>query len=102
MAPSDVISVIAVLKAKQGKIDALKQALQDLLLPTRREWGNMEYIVFQLRDSPDMFYVRESWRGQDALDEHMTLPHFQSFISLMDELLAEPLRLDYLKQIEPY
>ena len=43
MSDSEVISIIAVLKAKPGKIDALKQALQALLLPTRREPGNIEY-----------------------------------------------------------
>ncbi|ATX91140.1 antibiotic biosynthesis monooxygenase [Citrobacter freundii] len=101
MSDSDVISIIAVLKAKPGKIDALKQALQALLLPTRREPGNIEYALFQLRDTPDVFNVRESWRGQAGLDEHIALPHFQAFILQMNDLLAEPLRLDYLTPIEP-
>ncbi|MDX7509925.1 antibiotic biosynthesis monooxygenase [Citrobacter sp. S39] len=98
MSDSEVISIIAVLKAKPGKIDALKQALQALLLPTRREPGNIEYALFQLRDTPDVFYVRESWHGQA---EHIALPHFQAFILQMNDLLAEPLRLDYLTPIAP-
>ena len=96
MSDSEVISIIAVLKAKPGKIDALKQALQALLLPTRREPGNIEYALFQLRDTPDVFYVRESWHGQAGLDEHI-----QTFILQMNDLLAEPLRLDYLTPIAP-
>lgn len=101
MSDSEVISIIAVLKARPGKIDALKQALQALLLPTRQEPGNIEYALFQLRDTPDVFYVRESWRDQAGLDEHIALPHFQAFILQMNELLAEPLRLDYLTPIAP-
>lgn len=101
MASSDIISLIAVLKAKPGKRDALKAALQALLLPTRQEPGNLEYQLFQLRDTPDCFYVREAWRGQEALEAHIALPHFQAFILQTDELLAEPLRLDYLTAIEP-
>lgn len=101
MSDSEVISIIAVLKAQPGKIDALKQALQALLLPTRREPGNIEYELYQLRDTPDVFYVRESWPGQASLDEHITLPHFQAFILQMNDLLAEPLRLDYLTPIAP-
>ncbi|MDA8514618.1 putative quinol monooxygenase [Citrobacter sp. Igbk 14] len=96
-----MISIIAVLKAKPGKTNALKQALKALLLPTRREPGNIEYDLFQLRDTPDVFYVHESWRGQAGLDDHIALPHFQSFILQMNDLLAEPLRLDYLTPIEP-
>lgn len=65
-----MISLIAVLKAKPGQTDALRQALQALLLPTRQEPGNLDYALFQLRDAPDTFYMREAWQGQDALDAH--------------------------------
>ncbi|MBK4329708.1 antibiotic biosynthesis monooxygenase, partial [Enterobacter hormaechei] len=42
-----MISLIAVLKAKPGQTDALRQALQALLLPTRQEPGNLDYALFQ-------------------------------------------------------
>jgi len=96
-----MISLIAVLKAKTGKTDELRQALQALLLPTRQEPGNAEYALFQLRDEPETFYMRESWKDQAAMDKHVAQPHFQTFIGQMDALLAEPLRLDYLTSIEP-
>ncbi len=101
MGSPDIISIIAILKAKPGKRDSLKKALQALLLPTRQEPGNIEYHLYQLRDTPDCFYVREAWRGQEGLEAHIALPHFQAFILQMDELLAEPLRLDYLTKVEP-
>lgn len=59
------------------------------------------YALFQLRDAPDTFYMRESWRNQEALDAHVALPHFQNFIAQMNNLLAEPLRLDYLTPVAP-
>lgn len=96
-----MITLLAVLKAKPGQTDALRQALQKLLLPTRQEPGNLDYALFQLRDAPDTFYMREAWRGQDALDAHVKMPYFQAFITQMERLLAEPLRLDYLTAIEP-
>ncbi|MEF3109154.1 putative quinol monooxygenase [Raoultella sp. WB_B2P2-3] len=98
---AEAISIIAVLKAQPGKAETLRQALRALLLPTRQEPGNVDYALFQLRDTPDTFYMRESWRGQAALEEHIALPHFQAFIAQMDDLLAEPLRLDYLTAVEP-
>lgn len=95
-----MISIIAVLKAKAGKREALSEALKALLAPTRQEPGNHDYALFQLRDEPDTFYVRESWDDQAALETHVSLPHFQTFIGQMDSLSAEPLRLDYLTPIE--
>lgn len=95
-----MISIIAVLKARPGKTESLRDALKALLLPTRQESGNLDYTLFQLRDEPETFYMRESWRDEAALEEHIALPHFQAFIAQMESLLAEPLRLDYLTSIE--
>ena len=95
-----MISIIAVLKARPGKTESLRDALKALLLPTRQEPGNLDYALFQLRDEPETFYVRESWRDEEALEEHIALPHFHAFIGQMESLLAEPLRMDYLTPIE--
>jgi len=84
-----MISLIAVLKAKPGQTDALRQALQALLLPTRQEPGNLDSALFQLRDAPDTFYMREAWQGQDALDAHVAMPYFQAFMTQMDPVLEE-------------
>ena len=97
----NTLSIIAVLKAKAGQRDNLKSALQALILPTRQEEGCLDYALFQLEDSPDTFYMRESWKGQEALDVHIALPHFQAFIKQMDALLAEPLQLIRLNAVEP-
>ncbi|TNV13104.1 antibiotic biosynthesis monooxygenase [Buttiauxella sp. B2] len=97
----NTLSIIAVLKAKEGKREALKSALQLLISPTRQEEGCLDYALFQLEDSPDLFYMRESWKGQEALDAHVALPHFQVFVQQMDALLAEPLQLIRLNAVEP-
>ncbi|MCS2171773.1 antibiotic biosynthesis monooxygenase [Scandinavium sp. TWS1a] len=97
----NTLSIIAVLKAKEGKSEDLKSALQALILPTRKEEGCLDYALFQLQETPDVFYMRESWKGQEALDAHVGLPHFQMFVQQMDQLLAEPLQLVRLNTVEP-
>lgn len=97
----NTLSIIAELKAKEGKRDDLKSALQALISPTRQEAGCLDYALFQLQDSPDVFYMRESWKGQEALDTHIALPHFQAFVQQMENLLAEPLKLIRLNAVEP-
>ncbi|OAT26812.1 hypothetical protein M976_02586 [Buttiauxella ferragutiae ATCC 51602] len=96
----NTLSIIAVLKAKTGQREQLKSALQALISPTRKEEGCLDYALFQLEDTPDVFYMRESWKGQEALDAHIALPHFQAFVQQMDELLAEPLQLVRLNAVE--
>lgn len=96
------VPILAILKAKTQQHENLKAALQELVLPTRLEPGCLDYALFQIKEIPGAFYVRESWRGQQALDAHVASPHFQKFAAQMDSLLAEPLQLIYLEPIEPF
>lgn len=90
---------IAVLKAKSGKREALRQGLLALIDPTRAEPGNLDYVLFELRDEPGTFYMREAFVDQAALDAHFAASYFQAFAATVDDLLEEPLRLIFLDQV---
>ncbi len=90
---------IAVLIAREGQQQALKQALLALVEPTRAEPGNLDYVLFENRDEPGTFYMREAFRDQAALDAHFSMPYFQRFAAASDALLAEPLKLLFLEQV---
>ncbi|EZH82351.1 antibiotic biosynthesis monooxygenase [Ectopseudomonas composti] len=90
---------LAVLKAKPGKQQELKEGLLSLIEPTRAEPGNLDYVLFEMRDEPGTFYMREAFKDQAALDAHFTTPYFQAFAATADELLSEPLQLIFLEQV---
>ncbi len=96
-----MISLIAVLKAKPGQTDALRQALQALLLPTRQEPGNLDYACFSCATRRTPSICARRGRDTDALDAHVAMPYFQASMAQMESLLAEPLRLDFLTPVEP-
>lgn len=96
--PKILIS-IAVLKAKPGKQQALKQGLLALVEPTRSEPGNLDYVLFELRDEPGTYYMREAFKDQSALDAHFATPYFKQFAETADSLLEEPLQLIFLEQV---
>ncbi len=90
---------LAVLKAKPGQQQALKAGLLSLIEPTRAEPGNLDYVLFERRDEPGTFYMREAFRDQAALDAHFATPYFQRFAATADDLLSEPLQLIFLQQV---
>jgi quinol monooxygenase YgiN len=96
---TEKLIALAVLKAKAGKRDALREGLLALIAPTRAEPGNHDYVLFELRDAPGTFYMREAFADQAALDAHIAAPYFQAFAAKIDDLLEEPLRLIYLDQV---
>lgn len=90
---------IAVLKAKTGQREALRDALSALVAPTRQEPGCLDYTLFELRDEPGSFYMRESFQDQTALDAHFATPYFQAFEKRSGELLDAPIRLVFLEKV---
>lgn len=92
---------IAVLKARAGMRETLQRELQHLIEPTRREPGNLDYVLFELKEEPGTFYMREAFVSRAALDEHCATDYFQAFAREADKLLAEPLRLIFLEEIPP-
>ncbi|MGL5072934.1 MAG: putative quinol monooxygenase [Aeromonas salmonicida] len=96
---SDKIVSIAVLKALPGMKERLCHELLKLVEPTRHEPGNLDYVLFELRDEPDTFYMREAFVSQAALDDHCATDYFQAFAKQADALLAEPLRLIFMEEV---
>lgn len=96
---NDKITSIAVLKAKPGKRDDLRDSLLALIAPTRAEPGNLDYVLFELRDEAGTFYMREAFADKAALDAHFASDYFQAFAARLDELLVAPLDLLFLNQL---
>jgi quinol monooxygenase YgiN len=90
---------IAVLKAKPGEREQLRQSLLALIEPTRAEPGCLDYVLFELRDEPGTFYMREAFTSAAALEVHKATPHFQAFAAKAGDLLADPLRLIFLDRV---
>lgn len=90
---------IAILKAKPGQREALRESLLALIEPTRAEPGCLDYVLFELRDEPGTFYMREAFTSPAALDLHKATPHFHAFAAKASDLLAEPLRLVFLDRV---
>ena len=85
------LSVVAVLTAKQGQEDVVRQALSALVPPTLAEEGCLAYELFESGAAPGVFVTQERWRGQDDLDAHMQTPHVaQAFASAGESLAAAP------------
>jgi quinol monooxygenase YgiN len=95
----DIVIFIAVLKAKEGQKQNLKKELLKLIGPTRSEPGCLDYVLFELKESPGTFYMREAYKDKAALNSHMASPHLTAFLALSEDLLAEPLKLIGLDQI---
>lgn len=82
------LRVVAHLRARQDKIRETKEALSELIGPTRSEAGCIAYELLQNNDDPTDFTFVEEWSGDDVLDAHLSSDHIQKLVARADELFA--------------
>lgn len=81
------VTVVATIKAKDGKEAALREVLEGLLAKTRAEVGCLNYDLHRSVDDPRTFLFHENWESKGHLDRHLETPHLTAFKARFDELL---------------
>ena len=98
--PQKALTVIARVKAKEEKLTQVKEVLTGLIGPTRKESGCISYVLHQSADDIGSFVFVEKWASQADLDEHLQTPYLKSFLSQVDDILAEPLDVTLWHEID--
>lgn len=96
---SDAVAIIAVVKAKPAQSNTLRAVMTNLVEQTRKEAGCLEFVLFEVRDQPGKFMLRETFRDQAALDGHFEMPYIKAFVARFDELLQEPPEINILARL---
>ncbi|HEY9417272.1 MAG TPA: putative quinol monooxygenase [Pseudonocardia sp.] len=96
---STQLTIVATMKAKSGKREDLRAALETLLEPTRAEDGNVQYDLHQGIDDPDVFVFYEIWSSAEQLGQHMQSPHLQKALGGLPEMVDGELSLVQLRRI---
>jgi quinol monooxygenase YgiN len=80
------ITVVATFQARPGKETELKEILTDLVAPTRKEAGCLNYDLHAAADNPAMFLFHENWTSKAHLDAHLQSAHIKALLPRVDEL----------------
>ena len=97
--PTSDVRVTAFLHAKSGEEQAVQQAAEACVAPTRAEPGNTMYVLHRDKMDPSLFVFVEHWQSQQALDDHMQTPHFKQLKQTLDDILAMPMIVHILSPL---
>ena len=87
---AQLLTVVAEMQAKPGKEEDLRRAVLDLMEPTRREDGCVQYDLHVHTDNPGRFVFYENWTSRDHLDRHGASAHIKAFREKIADLVSEP------------
>lgn len=72
--------IVVGLKAKPGKEDQLRRDLSDLVEPSRKEDGNINYELFEDQNEAGLLVFVEEWSSTEARTKHHEhSAHIQNF-----------------------
>ncbi len=94
-----MLTVIAKILVKAGKIEEAKSGLLALVAPTLEENGCIDYVLHQSNDDPRLFFFYENWTDRESLENHLANVHIAEFSAKAEELLAEPAELFFLSKV---
>ena len=79
------VRVFAVITAKEGHSGDLAELLKGMTGPSRAEPGNLRYNLWQDKEAESRFVLEELYRDEPSAAEHQTTPHFQHYLSLVND-----------------
>ena len=94
------LHVVAVITAKPGSEDAVREALQGLVGPTREEEGCLSYDLSESDAAPGTFVTIEQWSDPSDLDQHLATPHVQHALGTVGDQLAAPPAIHPLRPVD--
>ena len=96
---SNTIKIVAILRAKAGHEQTVKEALLACVTGSRAEAGCAFYDLHRDQADPQRFVFIEGWKDRAAIEHHKTTPHYLTMGKAVADLLEhrEVLVLDELK-----
>lgn len=73
--------IVAILDAKDGKSDELRDLLVGMTASCRAEPGNLRWDLWIDPARPGRFVIDELYRDMDAIAAHRATPHFQAYVA---------------------
>ncbi len=86
--PKEAVTLIVILRAREGQETLLEAELRALVGPSRREEGCLRYDLHRSVDAPGALLLHEVWATREAHTEHSHTPHFLRWNARKDALLA--------------
>jgi len=92
------ITVVATITAKLGSEKIVEQALLDLIDPSRKDEGFIQYDLHRDLDKPNVFVFFENWGSREMLAKHLQSHHLQAYQKKVEGMI-ESWDLKIMEQI---
>lgn len=83
---SGPVKIMALLVARQGKVDELSKLLLGMADPSRSEPGNLLWNIWKDQADPGRFVLDELYKDNAAVAAHRETPHYRTYFAAIGDL----------------
>lgn len=83
---STPVKITAILAARPGKAAELEALLRGMVPACRAEPGNLRWDIWRDQSVPTRFVLDELYTDNDAVAAHRATPHFNTYLSRINDL----------------
>lgn len=94
-----MISVIAKLPIKEGKVEEAIQVFKGLMVQVAKEEGTLSYTLNKSQSNPNTLVVMERYKDKAALDFHSSTPYFKEFFAKSREFISSKPEVTVMEEI---
>lgn len=95
----DSIRLLAFFEAKKGHGQQLEKILLELIEPTRKEPGNIAYVLHKSTENLDELLFDEIWTDKKSLEKHFQQSYIESLDPKIEPLLAKEVELKEYSEV---
>lgn len=78
--PDSSLQVVVRIIARPDKVQEVRTLLKNIIEPSRKEKGCLQYVLLQNSKDPTDFTAVEEWTDAAAYQGHLTSPHVQDVL----------------------
>jgi len=94
-----MITVIAKLPIKEGKMDEVLAEFKVLMAEVAKEEGTVLYSLNSEKAKPNTLVVVEQYKDKDAFNFHSSTPHFKEFFTKSAAFIGENPEIVVMREI---
>ena len=94
-----MITVIAKLPIKEGKMEEILAEFKVLMAEVAKEEGTVLYSLNSEKAKPNTLVVVEQYKDKDAFNFHSSTPHFKEFFTKSAAFIGENPEIVVMKEI---
>ena len=94
-----MITVIAKLPIKEGKMEEVLAEFKVLMAEVAKEEGTVLYSLNSEKAKPNTLVVVEQYKDKDAFNFHSSTPHFKEFFTKSAAFIGENPEIVVMKEI---